>query len=204
MKDIVDTDEPDESSMVESEKLSPENSSELLLGGFDSSSTSVHDLQPDPVHAFRLWQIFLDRVNPLLKVVHIPTLQPYVMDGAISIGNVPLNYQALLFAVYTISAVSMSVAEAPEMLGMSREDAIQRYTKGMKTALVTFDFMKNYDMAALQALLLYIVSSHLTLFIWYGYTHQDPVHTTRPIRQTRHLDPQRYYAPDGTENGLSP
>lgn len=164
MKDIVDTEEPDEGSMAESEKPSPENNSDLLLGTGDATSNDIHDLQPDPVHAFRLWQLFLDRVNPLLKVVHIPTLQPYVMEGAVSIGNLPLNYQALLFSVYTVSAISLSDAEAPQMLGMPREEAIRRYSKGMKIALNLFDFMKNYDMAALQALVLYVVSiSHRSI-----------------------------------------
>jgi hypothetical protein len=158
MKDIVDTEEPDETSMIESENLSPEGNSDLLLGGGGDTKTDIHTLQPDPVHAFRLWQLFLERVNPLLKVVHIPTLQPYVMDGAISIGNVPLNYQALIFAIYTISAMSVTDAEAPQMLGMPREEAMQQFAKGMKIALVQFDFMKNYDMAALQALVLYVVS----------------------------------------------
>ncbi|KAK0383752.1 hypothetical protein NLU13_9663 [Sarocladium strictum] len=158
MRDIVDTEEPDESSMVESENLSPEGNSDLLLGGGEDATTSINDLQPDPVHAFRLWQLFLERVNPLLKVVHIPTLQPYVMDGAISIGNVPPNYQALIFAIYTISAMSVTDTEAPQMLGMSREEAMQRFSKGMKMALVKYDFMTNYDMAALQALVLYVTT----------------------------------------------
>jgi hypothetical protein len=157
MKDIVDTEEPDESIMADSENLSPDNNSDLLLG-CGGDTTDIHSLQPDPVHAFRLWQLFLERVNPLLKIVHIPTLQPYVMDGAISIGNIPPSYQALLFAIYTISATSLSEAEAPQILGMSREEALAKYTKGMKIALVQFDFMKNYDMVALQALVLYVTT----------------------------------------------
>ncbi|KAH8177036.1 fungal specific transcription factor domain-containing protein [Sarocladium implicatum] len=156
IKEIVDTEEPDESSMADSERTSPENNSDLLLGVGEATSNDIQDLQPDPVHAFRLWQLFLDRVNPLLKVVHIPTLQPYVMEGAVNIGNIPLNYQALLFSIYTISAMSLSDGEAPQLLGMAREEAIQRFTKGMKIALNLFDFMKNYDMAALQALVLYV------------------------------------------------
>lgn len=162
MKDIVDTEEPDESIMAESENPSPDGNSDLLLGSGGDSTTDIHSLQPDPVHAFRLWQLFLERVNPLLKIVHIPTLQPYVMDGAISIGNIPPSYQALLFAIYTISATSLSEAEAPQILGMSREEALAKYSRGMKIALVQFDFLKNYDMAALQALVLYVVSIRLS------------------------------------------
>lgn len=140
-----------------SDKLSPDNNADVLLGA-DCSNKTITELQPDPVHAFRLWQIFIDRVNPLLKIVHIPTLQPYVLEGAVSMSNIPLNYQALLFAVYLIATLSLTEDESLQILGHPRESMMQRYMQGVKLALVRFDFLRNYDMATLQALLLYLVS----------------------------------------------
>ena len=37
------------------------------------------------------------------------------------------------------------------------DDALRKYTIGTKMALTKFNFLKNYDMVALQALLLYLV-----------------------------------------------
>ena len=49
----------------------PDNDNmDLLLSSVDPS-TNVQHLQPDPLHVFRLWQLFLDRVNPLTKIIHV-------------------------------------------------------------------------------------------------------------------------------------
>ncbi|KAH7165659.1 fungal-specific transcription factor domain-containing protein [Dactylonectria macrodidyma] len=157
MREIIDTDDPEESSVLGSEDLSPDPNVDLLLPG-DSSSRSIEDLQPDPVHIFRLWQIFLDRVNPLMKVIHVPSVQPHVMDATTNMENIPVNYQALLFSVFTMAAVSMTDVECTQMLGCSRDEAIRRFTMGTKLSLQKFNFLKNYDMVVLQSLLLYLIS----------------------------------------------
>ncbi|KAF4466599.1 transcription factor [Fusarium albosuccineum] len=157
MKEIVDTDDPEECSVMGSEDLSPDYNIDLLLPS-DASTKSTEELQPDPVHVFRLWQLFVDRVNPLTKIIHVPSVQPYVMEAATNMNNIPLNYQALLFSIFTMAAVSLSDTESVQMLGCSREDALRRYTIGTKVTLTKFNFLKNYDMVALQALLLYLLS----------------------------------------------
>ncbi|KAF7552020.1 hypothetical protein G7046_g7552 [Stylonectria norvegica] len=157
MREIVETEDPDEASVLGSDDLPQDYNCDLLLPS-DSFTMSTEDLQPEPVHVFRLWQLFLDRVNPLMKVIHVPTLQPYVMEAATSMGNIPMSYQALLFSVFTMAVVSLSEVEAVQILGMTREDGLRRFTMGTKIALTKFGFTKNYDMAALQALLLHLFS----------------------------------------------
>jgi hypothetical protein len=165
MRDIVETEEPEEAaSVLGSEDLTPDNQADLFMPQGESSSsaashpTNMDDLAPDPVHVFRLWQLFLDRVNPLTKIVHVPSLQPYVMEAATGMTGLPLNYQALLFAIYTMATLSLSDAECVHMLGVSRDRAIARFSAGARSALVRFNFLKNHDMAVLQALLFYLVS----------------------------------------------
>lgn len=43
--------------------------SDLLLLGLRKTPLDISAIHPEPVHIFRLWQIFLDNVNPLFKVV---------------------------------------------------------------------------------------------------------------------------------------
>ncbi|KAI1130663.1 fungal-specific transcription factor domain-containing protein [Nemania abortiva] len=150
-------DDEDEESESGTTALSPENSSDLFLG-IDDISIDLRELQPDLVNVFRLWQLFIERVNPLTKLIHVPSLQPYVMDAAADISKVPLAYQALLFSVYTMAAVSLTGQEAIQLLGMTREDALNRFSRGTKLALTRVNFMQNYNMTILQALLLYMLS----------------------------------------------
>ncbi|KAI5461686.1 fungal-specific transcription factor domain-containing protein [Mariannaea sp. PMI_226] len=157
MREIVDTDDPEESSVLGSEDLSPDPNIDLLLQG-DACIKTIEELQPDPVHVFRLWQLFVDRVNPLMKIIHVPSVQPYVMDAATNMENVPINYQALLFSIFTMAVVSISENESLQLLGAPRDDAIRRFTMGTKIALQKFNFLKNFDMVVLQSLQLYLVS----------------------------------------------
>lgn len=79
------------------------------------------------------------------------------MDAAADITKVPLAYQALLFSIYTTAVISLTSQEAVQLLGTTREEALNRFTRGTKLALTRSNFMKNYNMTILQALLLYMV-----------------------------------------------
>lgn len=169
MRAIVDTEDPEESSVLGTEGLTPENNApennvDLILPA-DGTPLPVEEYHPDPVHAFRLWQIFLDRVNPLTKIIHVPTLQPYVIEATTDPSKVPMHYQALLLSVYLMGVVSLNEQECYQILGMSHDQAMQKFTRGTKNALGRFDFLRNYDMAALQALVLYLVSPRVNACI---------------------------------------
>jgi hypothetical protein len=154
MREIVDT---EDASVLGSGDTIPDSSVDLLLSG-DDPSTNVEDLQPDPGHVFRLWQLFLDRVNPLTKVIHAPTIQPYVIEATANICNVSLHHQALLFSIYAMAVMSLSDHECVAMFNMSRSTALYRYTLGAKTSLIRFNFLKNENVAILQALILFLAS----------------------------------------------
>ncbi|TGJ77560.1 hypothetical protein E0Z10_g10712 [Xylaria hypoxylon] len=151
---IDDGDQESESSTT---GLSPDNNADLFLG-VEDATIDLQELQPNLVNVFRLWQLFVDRVNPLTKIVHIPSLQPYMMDAAADINKVPLSYQALLFSIYTMTAVSLTSQEAMQFLGMTRDNAVNQFTRGTKLALTRSNFLKRYDMTTLQALSLYMLS----------------------------------------------
>ncbi|KAH7123178.1 fungal-specific transcription factor domain-containing protein [Dactylonectria macrodidyma] len=157
MRDIVDTEDRGAVGATSCEDAIHDSGVDLLLSGDDPTIRAEY-LQPDPVHVFRLWQLFLDRVNPLGKVIHVPTVQPYVMEAAAKISNVSLPQQALLFSIYAIAITSVSDDECAAMFNMSRDTAVHRFTLGAKLSLIRFNFLKNYDMAVLQALILFLWS----------------------------------------------
>jgi hypothetical protein len=156
MKDIVETDDPEELSVLGSEDLTPENYSDWLLPS-EHPGTDLDRLQPEPTQVFRLWQLYLDRVNPLTKVIHVPTVQPYIIEAVSNMARLPLNYQALLFSIFNMAAISLSEVECSSILGITRDEALRRFTTGLKHSLTRANFLKNHDMPTLQALVLYLV-----------------------------------------------
>ncbi|RYO86877.1 hypothetical protein DL766_001102 [Monosporascus sp. MC13-8B] len=109
MRQILDGDDKDDECSTRAESLSPGHDAVLLL--HSESSLDLKELHPPSAHVFFLWQKFLDRVNPLTKVIHVPTLQPMVAEAAANIDSVPRNVEALLFSIYTVTAVSLSDEE---------------------------------------------------------------------------------------------
>lgn len=140
-----------------SDSATPDDNSELVLGADTPSGISPQDLWPDPGHVFRLWQIYLDRVNPLTKIIHVPSLQPYVAEATSGCSSLPKNIEALLFSVWLMAAVALSPDECQALLGYSRDSALQRFSVGVRTALVRLNFLKTHDLTALQALVIYLV-----------------------------------------------
>lgn len=72
-----------------------ESNDHLLFG---SPKVNVHlaALHPDQVGIFGLWQVYLENINPLLKVTHTPTLQARIIDAARDVGNISLTFESTL------------------------------------------------------------------------------------------------------------
>lgn len=154
MRDIVSADRDED---VTSDTMSPDENSDFILGGDTPSSTNPEDLWPEPGLVFRLWQIYLERVNPLTKIIHVPSLQPFVAEATSGCSTLPKNIEALLFSIWLMAVVAMTPEECQSLLGYTREHALQRFSNGVRTALMRMNFLKRHDMTALQALVIYLV-----------------------------------------------
>ncbi|KAJ0354147.1 hypothetical protein COL154_000011 [Colletotrichum chrysophilum] len=155
MRQIIEAEE-EEQSVLGSDAVTPDDNVDLLLNDF--AAIDLEDVTPSPVQIFRLWQVFLERVNPITKLIHVPSLQPLVVEAAANHSNVANNAQALLFSIYLVATLTMTEAEARQMLDSSKEDALKKFTAGVKAALTKVNFLKNHDMMTLQSLILYLVS----------------------------------------------
>ncbi|KUI71428.1 hypothetical protein VM1G_06725 [Cytospora mali] len=137
---------------------SPDGNSELIFGAVETPSASPEDFTPRPSHIVRLWQIYLDRCNPLTKIIHVPTVQPYLLEATGNSPNLPKNVEALLFAIYTLAVVSMTKDECEEILGTQRDKALAKFSHGVRSCLMRLNFLKTHDLLTLQALVIYLIS----------------------------------------------
>lgn len=160
MRKIVDEEIAcDESTPLPIDEIAntPDDNSELLFGAAESPMTNAEDLSPSPAHIVRLWQIYLDRCNPLTKIIHVPTVQPFLLQATGTSPQLPKNVEALLFSIYTLATVSMSKEECEELLEMSRDKALARFSQGVRLTLMRMGFLKTHDLFTLQALVIYLV-----------------------------------------------
>ncbi|ATY65653.1 fungal specific transcription factor domain [Cordyceps militaris] len=194
MRSLVEAEEPEDSSILSPEELTPDNNTDLILS-LDFTNTTTEDLLPDPIHVFRLWQVYIDKVNPLSKTIHLPTVQPYVVEITTNTSNVPLDYQALIFSIMSMATLSLEESEVIQMLGMTREKALQTFNAGAKAALIRFNYLKNYNMTSLQALMIYLFSLESRID-----THSAWVMSATAVRLAQKMG----YHHDGEKLGMTP
>ena len=130
----------------------------LLLFGSCGSTVDNSTLHPDPVQIFRLWQIYLDNVNPLFKVTHTPSLQGRIIEAASNITNIDPTLEALMFGIYCTSILSLTLEGCQTTFGSSKEDLLVNYHFGCQQALLKCGFLRSSDRDCLTALYLYLVS----------------------------------------------
>ena len=118
-------------------------------------TTSLHP-PADLIH--QLWQTFTENVNPLSKLVHVPSLQSAIEKAVTNIDRIPKGFEALMFAIYSTAVLSLTEDECKELLGESRAVLLPRYVAATKIALTRARFMSSTSIVVLQALVLHVLS----------------------------------------------
>lgn len=154
MREILEDEEVDDPCTPADSQSSDLNAGLVLS---DTSDANLEELHPQPAHVFRLWQIFVERVNPLTKVIHVPTVQPLLVEAAASRANISKTNEALLFSIYLMATVALSEDECIDRFGCTKDEAYSRFSKGCRSALMRIGILKNYDLVVLQSLVLYLV-----------------------------------------------
>ncbi|KAF7552490.1 hypothetical protein G7046_g7395 [Stylonectria norvegica] len=84
-------------------------------------------LHPEQAHIFRLWQIYLENVDPLLKITHTPTLQGRIVNAIGDLTSIRPAFQALVFSIYCVSVMSLSEDECALFFGSPRDALLSHY-----------------------------------------------------------------------------
>ncbi|KAH8176715.1 short chain dehydrogenase domain-containing protein [Sarocladium implicatum] len=109
----------------------------------------------DPITAFKLWQIYLERVNPLLKIVHAPTVQSLIVSTTADIEKAPLDQQALIYSIFGVAVSALRSDEIASMLGAGkqRDEFLEHFLTAVSVSLARFGSFARHNMTVLQALL---------------------------------------------------
>ncbi|KAI1651882.1 fungal-specific transcription factor domain-containing protein [Daldinia loculata] len=126
----------------------------FVVGGQFESVTSQH---PSAIQIFQLWQIYLNNVNPLLKLTHTPTLQVRIIEAGASLDKVSRSLEALMFSIYLMAITSIDEEECQATFNESRINLLAKYYYATQQALLNAGFMRNPDLTLLQAYLLYLI-----------------------------------------------
>lgn len=134
-----------------------ESNDHFLLGS-RMAHINLSTLHPAQVQIFRLWQIYVENVDPVFKITHTSTLQARFIDAACNVEDISSTTGALMFSVYCVSILSLDDSQCHALFGSSKRDLMGSFQFGCQQALMDCGVLRSDDRDTLTALFLYLVS----------------------------------------------
>ncbi|GAM35580.1 hypothetical protein TCE0_017f04024 [Talaromyces pinophilus] len=130
-----------------------------LTGAFMGSQQDLLQYHPTHTEAMFMWELYIDRVEPLGKILHVPSTAEMLARASKEPEKASRTDECLLFAIYHFSVFSMTEDECITQLGKPRATLLERYHFATRQALVNASFLKTTQLSILQALVIFLIPS---------------------------------------------
>ena len=84
---------------------------QAFIFGYHSAGVDLRSCHPLPSHVTFLWSVFQENVDPLVKILHVPTMDTIMRDARKNPAALSPGMQALVFAVYYSAVTSLDPDE---------------------------------------------------------------------------------------------
>jgi len=84
----------------------------------------LRGLHPLPSQVPYLWQVYLENVDPVVKILHIPSMNKLIRELRTSMDRLTPATEALMFAIYYAATTSLEEDEVCAVLCSSRLTAV--------------------------------------------------------------------------------
>ncbi|KAJ5852712.1 uncharacterized protein N7529_012097 [Penicillium soppii] len=129
-----------------------------ISGAVIGSMQSLTDLHPTYEEAAKLWQVYTTNVDPLCKILHVPTVAKMFDAVSEHPAAASKNDECLMFVIYYFAVFSMSDADCSREFNHSRAQLLSRYQTTVIQALVNASWLKTTAMPILQAYTLFLIA----------------------------------------------
>ncbi|OAA53275.1 Transcription factor [Cordyceps fumosorosea ARSEF 2679] len=128
--------------------------SDALLGTPRQALDSLH---PTPETAMLLWQAYADNVEPIVKILHVPSARA-VFERTARLPHLarPAD-ECLAFSVYHFAVFSMTEQACLEQLRQPRATLLSSFHLAARQALVNARLLETTDLTVLQAFVLLLL-----------------------------------------------
>jgi hypothetical protein len=139
--------------------------------------------------ASALLEVFLQNVNPLTNLVHVPTLRADFQSHV-------HRMSPLVFAIFYAAVNSLRPSMVQEKFGTPKEFLLEKYEEGLEIALNRDDYLRTAETEVLVAFVLWLVSLMSTARIISYSNHFRNVTVAKTISQMSGLcSVLRYVSP---------
>jgi hypothetical protein len=156
LKDLLDLDPS-----TEEDQPSPEtwnmSSDQAFIFGLSSSNVKMSLLHPPAEMARSYWEIFKETFDPVIKVLHVPTQDPQILENATHLHSLSRPAECLMFALYYAAVSSLPPDQCSVQFG-PKGDLLERYRFGVQQALARAKFLQTSSVSILQALTIFLIA----------------------------------------------
>jgi hypothetical protein len=131
-----------------------------LIMGISTGRVDLAALHPPPGHVRQLWAVFLENVNPLVKIVHRPTTAKLIEQVCTKEAVLDKADEVLLFSIYLAAVISLTTEECRRHFGELRAVLSTRYQKACREALVRVKFLRTSNLHVLTGFVMYLVRTY--------------------------------------------
>jgi hypothetical protein len=123
---------------------------------FGSQFMDLASVRPTPSQAQICFEAFQKKVDPLVKVVHIPSVEAIILRKTYDESAITRGEDALLLTICFTAAITMSDSEIEGCWGMPKNAALITRRCAVEQALLEMDPSTVEELAMLQAFVLYL------------------------------------------------
>lgn len=110
MLDDQEFDSDSDTPIPPSDAVTQPNHQSFIMG-YSSSDVDLKPLHPLPSQIPFYWQTFLENVQPLVKLLHTPTMNKVIKEVQNNLDSLSKSTEALMFAIYFATITSMNANE---------------------------------------------------------------------------------------------
>ncbi|PHH89679.1 hypothetical protein CDD83_5509 [Cordyceps sp. RAO-2017] len=125
--------------------------------GYRSADVDLHSCHPVPPHVTFLWSVYQENVEPLIKLLHIPTTDFIMRDARKNSRQLTPGQEALAFAIYFAAITSLEPDEVHTNFGTSKDRLLVQYRFALEQSLAKANFLDTSDVNVIQAFTLFLI-----------------------------------------------
>lgn len=106
-----ESDDSEEESLIHAATNRTGGDHHAFLLGYRSADVDLRSLHPLPSQIPYMWQVYQENVDPIVKVLHVPTVDKLVKETRKNLDSLTPANEALMFAIYFAAITSMDEAD---------------------------------------------------------------------------------------------
>ncbi|KAH8161916.1 hypothetical protein CIB48_g6324 [Xylaria polymorpha] len=128
-----------------------------FIFGYSSSSVDLRSLHPLPSQMLFYWQVYMENVDPIVKLLHVPAVTKIIKDLRGDMSTITPGVEALMFAIYFAAITSMEDDEVVTNFATDKRQLLARYRFATEQALARANCVTTSEIVVLQAFVLFLI-----------------------------------------------